>query len=86
MKRFSFDEDDNYEDDDDLEDMKFLMPSSEFISMGSTEQDLLGLAIRVCEKSWFWKFYGAQKKIEIVQVVFEKLRDIIEDGEQDATL
>lgn len=89
MKRFSFNEDDGSEDEDNLDEMQFFMPSSEFVSMGQfvdPHQDLLNLSIKICEKSFFWKLYTAQKKVRIIEDVFKKLKSFTEEGDRDAIL
>jgi hypothetical protein len=87
MKRFSFGEDEP-EDEEELDDMQFFMPSSEFISMGQfadPNQEILNLSIKICEKSIFWRFYSSQKKVQIIGDVFKQLKKITE-GNSDAIL
>jgi hypothetical protein len=86
MKRFYFDDEENSEEDDDLE-SRFMFPDpSEFITMAQIDnpnQYILNYALKICENSWFWRFYGVSKKIKMVASVFEELKNLTE-GSQDA--
>lgn len=90
MKRFYFGNEEGDEDDDeDLDDPRFMMPdASEFISMArldNPDEYLLECAMRLCEKSIFWRFFGAQKKTSMVSQVFLDLKKITE-GIDDAQI
>jgi hypothetical protein len=88
MKRFYFgNEDGDEEDEEDIDDPRFMTPdASEFISMArldNPEQYLLECSLRMCEKSLFWRFFGAEKKISMVSKVFLDLKKLTE-GLDDA--
>jgi len=95
MKRFYFgdDEERENEDMDDMEDMGgdlggMYPDPSEFITMtqfSNPNEYLLGCAIRICEKSFFWKFRKETKKIEIIERIFKALKKMTE-GQQDAQI
>lgn len=88
MKRFYFDDEEENEDEDDIE-SRFMFPDpSEFITMTQFEspnQYILNYALKICENSWFWRFYGISKKTKIVADVFEELKKITE-GNKDAQI
>lgn len=88
MKRFYFGNDDgDDEDEEDLEDPRFMMPDpSEFISMASLDnpdEHLLECAMRICEKSFLWRFFGVERKTSMVGKVFLDLKKLTE-GMDDA--
>lgn len=87
MKRFSFGGDEDNEDEDDFDaeaeaEARYMFPDpSEFITMTQFENpdhNLLNYTIKICEKSWFWNFYGASTKIKIIKDVFENLKSLTE--------
>ena len=88
MKRFYFGNDEgDDEDDEDLEDPRFMMPDpSEFISMAkfdNPDEHLLECAMRICEKSFLWMFFGVERKTSMVGKVFLDLKKLTE-GLDDA--
>jgi len=84
MRRFYFGD----EDEDDEEDAKFSFPDpSEFIAMTQFEDPnnfILSSAIKLCEKSWFWKFRGISSKINMISDAFQSLKNLIEREDEDA--
>lgn len=87
MKRFYFNNDEEDEDDEDMDDPNFMMPDpSEFISMArldNPDQYLLECSLRMCEKSFLWRFFSVEKKISMVSMVFIDLKKLTE-GMDDA--
>lgn len=84
MKRFEFeeddDEDDHYEEErydpeymDNLED--HLLSMTHF----PLEDNLLPSAIKICEKSLFWRFRSFNYKIKKIRMVYLALKDFIEE-------
>jgi hypothetical protein len=82
MKRFFFDNEDDDEDemmDDSGRPMPDFIP--EFLAMAHQEdptRHLLDCAIRVCEKSFLWRFMNHSKKTEMIESVFYDLRELVE--------
>lgn len=83
MKRFSFNEDDENEDDE-LDEMKY-MPELIMSQFGDMSGDSLDIALKICEKSLFWRFYSVKKKLKILKMAFDDLNKIIE-GIDDASI
>lgn len=85
MKRFHFgdDESEYEEDEDDLEDMRFMMPdSSELIAMTQMEDPnhyLLNYALKICEKSIFWRFTGVSSRLKMIDTVFHSIKKLTEE-------
>jgi hypothetical protein len=74
MKRFYFGSDEEG-DEDDSESFE-MPPSSGLIAMTPAESpfgNLLECSVRLCEKSVFWLFLPADKKLNMVKKVFEEL-------------
>lgn len=84
MKRFSFNEDDEEDDDEELDETKYL-PELIMSQFGDTPDDSLNIALRICEKSLFWRFYSVKRKLKILKDVFNDLTKIIE-GIDDASI
>lgn len=83
MKRFFFDEENDNEDEDDMEkSIPEFIP--EFFSMSQQENPsvhVLNCAVRICEQSLLWRFYGISKKVSMIQSTFSDLMKLVE-GEQ----
>lgn len=45
----------------------------EYLGLGN---ELMREAIRVCEKSFLWKFYGLQTRLNMISKAYTKLRNI----------
>jgi hypothetical protein len=41
-------------------------------------QKLIAKSIKVCEKSFFWKFYSLQTQLSMISKVYFQLRDLQE--------
>lgn len=87
MKRFYF----GSEDDEDGEDAEaFEAPSpSDFIAMANVEspfRHLMDCSIRVCEKSFLWRFLSPEDKVQMIRKVFDSLSQIEMEYEDDADL
>lgn len=89
MKRFYFgDEENEDEDESEVDPMNMFPDPSEFIAMTQFENPdhyILNCSIKICEKSWFWNFYGISKKIKMIREVFEYLKILLE-GNTDAEI
>lgn len=91
MKRFYFgnEEGDDDEEGEEFDDPRFMMPDpTEFITMAGLEspyKHLLDCAIRICEKSLFWRLFGAGRKISMIRQVFSDLQKLTE-GTDDAQI
>ena len=87
MKRFNFEEDEEEEDDDeeyyeDSEEMNMDMDFEDHL-LAMTHfpigDDLLPSAIKVCEKSLFWRFRSFSYKVKKIRMVYLALKDFIEE-------
>ena len=82
MKRFYFGDDEEENEEDAFDEEKFLMPdAAELIAMThleSTNESYLNYSIKICEKSFLWKFYGISKKIDMINKVYQNLKQITE--------
>lgn len=83
MKRFSFgdEEDDEEEDEMEMEMEARRMFPEEFITMaqfGNPGNDILGIAVKVCEKSWLWRFKSLPAKLEMIAKAFISLQELSE--------
>lgn len=85
MRRFYFGDEEN---EDEEEDSKFSFPDpSEFIAMTQFENPdnfILSSAIKICERSWFWRFRGVSSKINMISDAFQSLKNLIEREDEDA--
>ena len=82
MKRFNF----GYEEDneEDYEDEEKFMQGPDFFSMAQFPENdnLISSAIKICENSFFWKFYSIEKKSKLIKktyIFLEKLVDGIDE-------
>lgn len=85
MKRFHFG--DNEEEEDEDEENENFKP--EFFSMSQfpieTGNHVLDSAIKICENSFFWKFYSINFKLHKIKKVYEFLI-LLEEGENNAEI
>lgn len=84
MKRFRFDDDEENEEENDEENHHM---GPEFFSMAQFPLDygnnnILDSSIKICEKSFFWKFYKLQTKLNKIKEAYNFLRDL-ENLEED---
>jgi hypothetical protein len=92
MKRFFFEEEDDDNDEDMTEDGEGrMMPEfiPEILAMsGQTNPaaHILDCSIRICEKSFFWRFMSISKKIKMVESVFGDLSQLLEFKDSDIKL
>lgn len=83
MKRFFFDNDDDDDEDEMMDDAGRPMPEfiPEFLAMTQQQEDprrhLLDCAIRVCERSLFWRFMNRRKKTTMISSVFGDLAGLV---------
>ena len=90
MKRFYFGEDDeDSEEEDDLDETKFMMPdAAELIAMtqfGDTDQHILNCAIKICEKSFLWRFRSLSYKLDAFEEAYSRIKKLTE-GQEDAEI
>jgi hypothetical protein len=84
MKRFFFDEEEDDEGDDEemMEGADYAFP--EFLAMahqmGDPNQLLLDCSIRICERTFLWRFRSLDKKMLMIEEVFGKLKAMINLG------
>jgi len=85
MKRFYFSDDEYYEDEDeDIDESKFL--DAELLAMtqlGNSDSPLLSCAIKICEKTFLWRFFSLSRKTNMIEKVFTKLKKITEKEGDD---
>lgn len=78
-RRFYFDE--NEEEDDDDEKDEFNSP--EFFQMAQfpiqSDDSIMNCAIKICESSFFWKFFSINYKLKKIENVYFALQSIIDD-------
>ena len=82
MKRFYFSDDEDYEEDEDIDESNFL--DSELLAMtqlGNSNVTLLSCAIKICEKTFLWRFLSLSRKTNMIEKVFNKLKKMTEEGE-----
>jgi hypothetical protein len=66
MRRFSFGDEDEEEEDEEM-DIQRSFPE-DFITMtqfGNPDGEIMNLAIRICEKSWLWRFRTAPSAVVV---------------------
>jgi hypothetical protein len=90
MKRFYFnDDEDGEEEEDRIDDSMFMVPdATELIAMTQFEnanQQILNCSIKICENSFFWRFYKVSSKLKMIGEVFESLMKLME-GPDDAQI
>jgi len=90
MKRFYFGEDDeDSEEEDDLDETKFMMPdAAELIAMtqfGNADQHVLNCAIKICEKSFLWRFRSLSYKLDAFEEAYSRIKKLTE-GQEDAEI
>jgi hypothetical protein len=80
MRRFNFGgEDEDEEDNEEEMASPHQMFPEDFITMtqfGNADNDLISTAVKICEKSWVWKFRGVKSKISMISEVFTALKDM----------
>lgn len=80
MKRFNFDEEDDNEED---HPEKFFGP--DFFSMAQfplENNGTLECVVKICEKSFFWKFYNLETKLKKIKQAYNFLRDLQNEEEE----
>jgi len=90
MKRFYFNDDEDGEDEDDnMDESMFMVPdATELIAMTqfeNTNQQILNCSIKICESSFFWRFYKTSSKLKMIGEVFNGLMKLME-GLDDAQI
>lgn len=90
MKRFYFGEDDeDSEEEDDFDETKFMMPdAAELIAMtqfGDSDQHVLNCAIKICEKSFLWRFRSLSYKLDAFEEAYSRIKKLTE-GQENAEI
>ena len=92
MKRFYFNDDEDKEEEeeeDNMDESMYMIPdATELIAMTQFEnasQQILNCSIKICEGSFFWRFYSASSKLKMITEVFEGLVKLME-GPEDAEI
>jgi hypothetical protein len=83
LKRFNFG--DEEEDEEDYEDDEKFIQGPDFFSMAQfpmENENLVGSAIKICESSFFWKFYNIDKKINLIKKTYNFLEKLVEGTEE----
>jgi hypothetical protein len=90
MKRFDYYDDEENEDESNEppispQEYKELIAEDQALQQESVEltylalnQKLIAKSIKVCEKSFFWKFYSLQTQLSMISKVYFQLRDLQE--------
>ena len=92
MKRFFFEEEDD-DDDEMMDEEGQQMPEfiPEFFAMSQQENPanhMLSCAIKICERSFLWRFFSLERKMRMVERVFMELNVLVggygraEEGEK----
>ena len=82
MKRRFYFGDDNHNDEEDENEDDF--DNTEFFQMAqipfdSLESSILESSIRICESSFFWKFYNIDYKLKKIKQTYEYLQTMVEE-------
>lgn len=90
MKRFFFEEEGDDDEDEMMDEAGRMMPEfiPEFLAMSNQENPanhILSCSVRICERSFFWRFMGITKKMRMVQSVFEDLTRLVEPRTEEET-
>ena len=89
MRRFYFDEEGHERgEEDEADDMDFIMPESGLIAMTPMENPehyLLGCAIKICENSFFWRFLGNSTRLRMIEQTYRAIKQLTE-GSDDAKI
>lgn len=83
MKRFHFGDDEENDDEEEINDEERFIQSPDFFSMAQfpleSGNPLLDYSIKICEKSFFWKFYSLQTKLSKIKETYIFLIDLEEE-------
>lgn len=82
MRRFNFGEEDEEEDYED--DEKFIHGA--FSQFPFENESLISSAIKICESSFFWKFYSIDKKLKILKKTYDFLEKLLDEKLLDENL
>jgi hypothetical protein len=83
LKRFNFGED---EENEDYEDEEKFIQGPDFFSMAQfplENENLIGSAIKICENSFFWKFYSIEKKIKLIKKTYSFLEKLVDGIDEE---
>lgn len=98
MRKFYFDE--NFEEEDDEDDENQMREDQmhedqiheDQIAMAQMDlfeiemnKKILIMAIKICEKSFFWPFYSCVRKLNLIKTSYNKLIEILSE-EEDAVI
>ena len=82
MKRFFFEDEDDEDDDEMMHEAERAFPEvfPEIFAMSQQEdpsRHMLECAIRICERSFFWRFLGMRRKMAMIRSVFSDLGKMV---------
>lgn len=87
MKRFFFEEEGDEDEEDEMaEDAGNVFPEMipEIFAMAhgmeNPDQQILNYAIRICEQTFLWRFRSVDRKMKMVESVFEDLKRLVESN------
>jgi hypothetical protein len=87
MRKFYFE--DNFEEDDKDEEQQIHEDQITMAQMDLFEiemnKKILIMAIKICEKSFFWPFYSCIRKLNLIKTSYTKLINILSE-EEDAVI
>lgn len=90
MRKFYFE--DNFEEDDDEEKIENKIHEDQ-IAMAQMDlfeiemnKKILIMAIKICEKSFFWPFYSCNYKLNLIKISYNKLINILSEEVDNADI
>lgn len=82
MKRFFFEDEDDEDDEEMMREAEHAFPEffPEIFAMSQQEdpnRHILDCAIRICERSFLWRFVGLGRKMNMLRSVFSELGKMV---------
>lgn len=88
MRKFYFE--DNFDDDEEeiaeneIHEDQVAMAQIDLFELELNKKILI-MAVKICEKSFFWKFYSCYRKLKLIEDSYNKILKILNE-EQDANI
>lgn len=88
MRKFYFE--DNFDDDEEeeivenkIDEDQMVMAQIDLFELELNKKILI-MAVKICEKSFFWNFYSCYRKLKLIEDSYNKLLKILSEDTQDA--